>query len=191
MAQLHDIRGGTVPGETDRATRRRLLAIAGGGGAVAAGAVLTSGLVVVAGAAQIMSGLEGAWEAAFLQHTSPPGAPANRILHIFTGGGGVITQFGPIGARAADGSFSRLSFGAGSWAHSGGREFEYSYRYIRWLGDLTQTEQIVVWVRLTLEAGGNQWTGDWKRRDVDGTGAAVRTLEGPVQGNRLGVDSLA
>jgi hypothetical protein len=174
----------------ERATRRRLLALAGGSTA-ALGVALAADAIQVAGAVQGGPALAGVWEAAFLLYTSPPGAPPNRITHIFTASGGVIAQIGPIGARSPDGSFNRLSMGIGAWAPTGGREFEYSYRYLRWLGDLTQVEQIVVWARLTLDSGGDRWTGDWKRRDVDGTGAFVRALEGPVEGKRLGVESLA
>lgn len=190
MAELRDTRQEAATVESRRAMRRRLLSLAGGGGAIAAGAALASDLGAVAGAAQNTSGLDGAWEAAFLLYTSPPGAPANRILHIFTSGGGVIAQIGPVGRRP-DGSVANLSIGIGSWARTGGRGFEYSYHYTRWLDEATRIEQNVVWARLTLDASGNRWTGDWKVREVDAAGLVVGTREGPVEGNRLGVDSLA
>jgi hypothetical protein len=134
--------------------------------------------------------LEGTWEAAFLLYTSPPGAPPNRIVHVFTDGGGVLAQIGPV-LRRPDGSFVYLSMGVGTWARAGGREFEYSYRYARWLDDATRIEQNVVWARLMLDASGDRWTGDWKVHEMDAAGTVVGTREGPVEGRRLGVDSLA
>jgi len=82
-----------------------------------------------------------------------------------------------------------LSAGLGAWASSVDG-FEFKYVYTRLLDQATRTLVATTWVALTITDTGDEWSGIWKRRDMDADGGVVLETGGTVRAHRQALEPL-
>jgi len=92
-------------------------------------------------------------------------------------------------SRNTDGSLNYLSPGLGTWL-STADGVQFTYVYNRLLDQATRTLVATTWVDLTAIGDGDEWSGIWKRRDLDANGSVALETGGSIRGHRQSLEPL-
>lgn len=129
--------------------------------------------------------IEGSW----VVIVTPNGAPPFRGLITFDTGGGLIASAqGDILLNPPPGVPPVATAGHGAWKRTGNRRYAFTFRQILYGSDGSYQGEAKSRHKITLNASGNQWSGQLQFEIFDADGNVVFSGSGTEQATRIEVE---